>query len=536
MSTSLGSNLVSGSISASLAEIDVKTRDPDRPPVGDIVVGPFGVLDFAPDAPSNMQGEQQQPESHKYTPPEPEGALRSPPQTVPDTAVAQDPDVALPSLLNDSPSHIDDFLHWSDILGLSPEQPGFFQPSMLNFDMYLSADAVADNGSNGFVVPEDLAPVQNIAAMTPPSSAIEMASTFLDAAALADAPLLFKHFNERVVPQMVIMPLGDKSPWRVMNLAAAMATYNDLTILGSQRISHARLANLYGLLACSAVHLSSANNSVGSPGHWQQAAGQMFEQARDHMQKSLRYETKDPKRAKYKDQLMAICCLIEYTVCCLTFMHALLTVAGHIRAATTCKNPHGKRRIHSASTRIVEASNIPKVKTPTSCVHLAPPSRREYLRPARLQPIDLLHRSPRHQLPTPSPTDCPRRTKLTRIQPSTRRLPPPRSPRRRQRPEHQRAQGRTNRATRHPPPRLAQLLRHPLQTSLRHPRNLAQPSIPNNPSRKRHGNLPPGTARRREHQSRSMGSPAPPQYPPREPHLLVRSYVSKGRKRARKAA
>ncbi|KAL4786866.1 fungal-specific transcription factor domain-containing protein [Aspergillus varians] len=150
--------------------------------------------------------------------------------------------------------------------------------------------------------------------MNPPASAVEMASTFLDAAALADAPLLFKHFNENVVPKMVIMPLGDKSPWRMLHLASAMATYNDLTILGAQNISHACLANLYGLLACSAFDLSSASRSVGSVGHRQQAAVQMFEQARDHMHKSLKYETRAPKRAKYKDQLMAICCLIEYTV------------------------------------------------------------------------------------------------------------------------------------------------------------------------------------------------------------------------------
>ncbi|RDW64535.1 Zn(II)2Cys6 transcription factor [Aspergillus mulundensis] len=306
MSTSLGSNLVSGSISASLAEIDLKTRDPEHPPVGDIVIGPFGVLDLAPTESQKMQQTQQKAsEPDRETPP-------SPPQTAQSTAV-QETQVELPTL--DSPSYIDDFLHWSDILGLSPEQPGFFQPTMLDMDMYL-ADPI----------PEPLPIVDmepgNMAIMTPPRSAIEMASTFLDAAALADAPSLFKHFNEHVVPQMVIMPLGDKSPWRMMNLSAAMATYNDLTILGSQNISHARLANLYALLACAAVHLSSSQSSNISTEHWQQAAGQMFEQARDHMQKSLKLETCEPKRAKYKDQLMAICCLIQYTVISGQHQHA----------------------------------------------------------------------------------------------------------------------------------------------------------------------------------------------------------------------
>ncbi|KAL2813382.1 fungal-specific transcription factor domain-containing protein [Aspergillus granulosus] len=310
MSTSLGSNLVSGSVSASLAEIDLRTRDSERAPVGDIVVGPFAVLDFAlPDGAQDMQKQPQGDEVEAEAP-------RSPPQTVPsDTAVPQEAQLDPLPYINDSPSHIDDFLHWSDILGLSPEQPGFFQPSIADLDIYFGADPQPDAATNTFeVIDNVIEPQSNMAIMTPPRSAIEMASTFLDAAALADAPFLFKHFNEKVVPQMMIMPLGEKSPWRVLNLAAAMATYNDLTILGSHNISHARLANLYGLLACAASHLALSSGQASSGQHWEHAALQMFEQARDRMQKSLKYETRAPKRAKYKDQLMAICCLIEYSV------------------------------------------------------------------------------------------------------------------------------------------------------------------------------------------------------------------------------
>ncbi|KAL2838521.1 fungal-specific transcription factor domain-containing protein [Aspergillus pseudoustus] len=321
MSTSLGSSLVSGSVSASLAEIDLRTRDSDRAPVGDIVVGPFAVLDFAPDAPPEMQ-KQPQGDGAEAEAEDP----RSPPQNAPSHTV-NPPETPLQPLpyINDSPSHIDDFLHWSDILGLSPEQPGFFQPSMADLDIYFGADPQSEAAINAFGVVDDVVGLQsNMAMMTPPRSAIEMASTFLDAAALADAPSLFKHFNETVVPQMMIMPLGEKTPWRILNLAAAMATYNDLTILGSQSISHARLANLYGLLACAASHLASNSRQTvaSSSQHWEQAAHQMFEQAKDHMQKSLKYETREPKRAKYKDQLMAICCLIEYTVISGQHQHA----------------------------------------------------------------------------------------------------------------------------------------------------------------------------------------------------------------------
>ncbi|KAL2827318.1 fungal-specific transcription factor domain-containing protein [Aspergillus cavernicola] len=288
MSTSLGSNLVSGSISASLAEIDLRTRDPERPPVGDFVIGPFAVLDLAPDAPQGMQHGLPGKEAQELDPGQ---APCSPPQTVPsDPVVSQETPIEQTLLMNDS-SHIDDFLHWSDILGLSPEQPGFFQPSMLDLDMYFGAHPGPDTEPQAFAISEATAPDQsNMAIMTSPRSGIEIASTFLDAAVLADAPIL--------------------------NLTAAMAAYNDLTIPGFQSISHARLANLYGLLACSAVHLALdlAHKSADAVEQWQHAAYQMFEQARDHMQRSLKYEMREPKRAKYKDQLMAICGLIEYTV------------------------------------------------------------------------------------------------------------------------------------------------------------------------------------------------------------------------------
>ncbi|KAL4802442.1 fungal-specific transcription factor domain-containing protein [Aspergillus unguis] len=302
MSSSLSSNLLSGSVSASLAEIDLKTRDAEQPPEGGMVIGPFSVLDLAgePDMMDNQEDKAERPQEMPC----------SPPPTIPDTTVPSS-ETLLPSLLEGSPSHIDDFLHWSDILGLSPEQPGFFQPSLLDYDMYLTP--IPELESIG-----DIRQAPELPAMTPPPTASKMASTFLDAAALADAPWLFKYFNESVVPQMVIVPLGDKSPWRILNLSSAMATYNDLTILGSQDISNARLANLYGLLACSAAHLST----IDSEKHRQQAAGQMFEQAREYMQKSLKYETRQPKRAKYKDQLMAICCLIQYTVITGQHQHA----------------------------------------------------------------------------------------------------------------------------------------------------------------------------------------------------------------------
>lgn len=81
---------------------------------------------------------------------------------------------------------------------------------------------------------------------------------------MAEAPFLLKHFQDRVIAQMMAMPLGEKAPWKILNVPAAVLTFSDITFLGTQKTSHARLANLYSLLACSAFHLSLNPNSVST--------------------------------------------------------------------------------------------------------------------------------------------------------------------------------------------------------------------------------------------------------------------------------
>ena len=128
--------------------------------------------------------------------------------------------------------------------------------------------------------------------------------------------VLLKHFQDTVIPQIMAIPFGQKSPWKILNLPAAVVAFGDTTFLGTEGISHARLANLYGLLACSAIDLAlkPQPDLTQSNKDWYEIANQTYNLAKDHIQTSLRHETQGPKKAKYKDQLMAANILTQYAV------------------------------------------------------------------------------------------------------------------------------------------------------------------------------------------------------------------------------
>jgi arginine metabolism regulation protein II len=307
MSTALGSNLISGSIDASLAEVDTRSRDPDRSLNHDIVIGPFAVLDFTGSA-SEHPAEEDSVATQENEPasidPLPVGDSIDPiiPLEILDSS---------PVSIIDSLSQMDDFLHWSDLLSFSPDQTGFAthptltMPNDLSFD--LTNDALLlQNFAQG---PED--PMQR---MTPRQTPIEMASMETDVS--KEAQFLLKHFQDIVIPQIMAIPFGQKSPWKILNLPAAVVAFGDTTFLGTEGISHARLANLYGLLACSAIDLAlkPPSDPTQSTEHWLRIANQTYQKAKDHIQTSLQHETQGPKKAKYKDQLMAANILTQYAV------------------------------------------------------------------------------------------------------------------------------------------------------------------------------------------------------------------------------
>lgn len=194
---------------------------------------------------------------------------------------------------------------------------------------------------------------------------------------------------------MMAMPLGEKSPWKILNVPAAVLTFSDITFLGAQNISHARLANLYSILACSAFHLSLNPESVStcSVSHWKQVAEQAHRQGKEHMQMSLKNELHEPKKAKYKDQLMAICGMTEFAVRsnpfgsnenCLPDLDPQWPTEG-------CSMLHARCRTTSSSSRPPKTENIPQVPSPAPHLHLDQNCRRKHLCSSRLQPRRFIH-------------------------------------------------------------------------------------------------------------------------------------------------
>ncbi|RAL12671.1 Zn(II)2Cys6 transcription factor [Aspergillus homomorphus CBS 101889] len=308
MSDSLSAELVSGSIDASLAEIDVRARDSDRAAEGSIVVGPFAVLDLSSTSHGDAVAEVDEAGEKEVVSP----SRMSGPLVESSSGVS-------PSLSQESIAYMNDLLQWSDLFSLDLQMPDSLMSTAFDIGDALvlepGAQAAMNGGAMGMTDPVldadgELNEMHPTAIPQIPSNPhIESVNV------LADAHFLLRHFQDHVISRMSAIPLEQKSPWKILNLPSAVVTFSDLTFLGSQNISHARLANLYCLLACSALHLSvnPTTNTSETREHWQPIAEHAYNLAKNHMQTSLRHETQ-PKAAKYKDQLMAICALTEFAI------------------------------------------------------------------------------------------------------------------------------------------------------------------------------------------------------------------------------
>ena len=308
MSATLATDLISGSVDASLAEIETKAKDAEWSSTGDIVIGPFGVLN--PNLTTGM--ESVQPSSPNETRPLVQHVM---PRELDSSSWP----------LVDSPLNPGEFLHWEDIFSLESDLVGATPQMPWTFGHDFASDAsIPDSGifstsqghnQAGAATHVYIEGQQEMGPMiTPQQSPEDFSSTSVDI--LPDAPLLLKHFQDFIVTQMMSLPIGQKSPWSIINIPAAILTLSDLTYLGRQDINSARLANLYSILALSAYHLSRnpLTDTSHSSDHWKQVTNQSFSLAKDRIQQSLRTEVHGVGKAKYKDQLMAISAMTAFAV------------------------------------------------------------------------------------------------------------------------------------------------------------------------------------------------------------------------------
>jgi arginine metabolism regulation protein II len=311
MSISLVANLGSNSVDESLAEIDAKTKDVAILTSPHLSIGPFGVLDL-----NAMAREEESCDFNQST----EGV----------DSVSEIQATPSSSGLFDPILDVGDTLQWADLFELdfenilmtqevadgsgAPKSTTDMFTSIFNDDQFAQqADSSPPNDLEG------QSPAQNCGSgMEPEYSPVILSGV----SSVQEARNLLKHFQDCLVPQMSFTLASSKSPWRTLNLVEAVHTLAEMSYLGTGNVMHASAANLYALLGCAAYHLS-ANPTIQSGEtieYWGNVFSRCTEKAKIHMQISLRHELKGARKAKYKDQLMAILSMLASAVSIITFL------------------------------------------------------------------------------------------------------------------------------------------------------------------------------------------------------------------------
>lgn len=301
MSTTLAASFPVGTVDASLSEIDNKSKEASAAG-DDITVGPFGVLNF------------NRPPVEQVTEVEEDSLI---PIDQPSAEEAMLENVTPVTM--DSWMGVDDTLQWADLFGFGTDS--IFQPSDTTFDPMLDLNGSTDL----FIDPlatsiDDQTTAHWYNALTGAGSRLTTVdlSTSASDGILSEAQMLLRHFKDTVVNRIVSLPVTSKSPWEIIIFHEAVNTLGHLTYLGSTTVTSAKKAILFGMLAVSAYHLSKnpPQNEQEPCLHkdMTQFVGGASAEAKSHLQQSLKRELHGASKAKYKDQLMAILCLLALAV------------------------------------------------------------------------------------------------------------------------------------------------------------------------------------------------------------------------------
>ena len=304
MAASMHAGLVGGSLDASLEELEMRLHDPEITPSKDFSIGPFGVINVPraemPDA------ELDQTMSHRS-----------------DVSTANDGQAQESFLsMRDCEALNDSLLPELDLFGADIDFTGLL-PGPFDMMDSLVSNPVVDRAlggtqQNSLALGEYTKAHRVERRQTSRSDSIDMTVSHpkTSADALADASFLLKVFHDYVLPHITVISVSESTPWRALHLPDAILTHGEVTILSSQAISHARLANLYSLLASSALYvaLNTIQPSADSSDYWNHVADQNYSLAKHHIQMSFKEESRGPHRASFKDQLMASCGMTQTSV------------------------------------------------------------------------------------------------------------------------------------------------------------------------------------------------------------------------------
>ena len=295
MSNETSKDLLHGSVDLSLQEIDRLSFDPTCVSRDTHTVGPFAVLNLLTS--TN------------------EDSIRDASPRAGNTYLSAHPSPPKESLLTTAGFDIspwaDGLLQWSDLFNPNDGLWG------LSSDVFVECD----NGPDFTLCTPICSPKDTIFADV---NTIE--SNVFDPPVLAPQPpvdllekagFLLRHFRKVVVPQLTIFP-PTEPPWDILNIPAALETLGQLTVLDSDNVSHARMANLYSLIACSATHLATAPlidmTEFDTKVYWKSVSDQAYSEAKHNMEISLSTESDGSRKAKFKDHMMALYGITECAV------------------------------------------------------------------------------------------------------------------------------------------------------------------------------------------------------------------------------
>ena len=306
MSQDLTSTLSNKTVDDLLSTIEAKSKDGSSPNAQDLRAGPFGVFSIEDESSAS------EPRSRcsGYNAASAEVLPKTDQGTKEKEISGKSRDME--SILDlDSWLNSDNLLDWQDIFDLDTTPPWLppelhTEPGVSHVeDVSATADCINSIDSCD-VQSTDPNIDQNETSRSRPPEPISSAVLSPD-----HAQLLLRHYSECTVAHVWSLPLGQKSSMDI-HIDAAVTTLARLTFMKARPVSKAALSHFYSVLSMAAMQLSSTVQST-NPEQSRSLAERLVTESQRNYQYSIQHEM-SPKRAKYKDLVMAVSSILCFAV------------------------------------------------------------------------------------------------------------------------------------------------------------------------------------------------------------------------------